>query len=161
VEQSQRVLLVRLRFAGGVLCVLVATVLLGLQAPRAFRAFNSQVRDNEWRTPVGRLVHTGDVAGIPHDFQEAALAYVPRRSTFAVLPPPSYEIAQKDYGIVPVTIDQLAPYLQFLLLPSRLVEPTVAEYVLCFACDTDQWDKRTTWLWKNTTGDAVGKVNGR
>jgi hypothetical protein len=152
---------VDLRFVAGVLCVVVAAGVLIERWPTAFRGFNTAVKYDSWRPPIRRLVHTGDVNGIPHDFQEAALAYVPPRSTFAVLPPTSVESAAKYYGIPAVALDAVDPYFQFLLLPSRLVAPEDAQYVLCFACDTSPWDARTTWIWKNTNGDGVGRVNAR
>jgi hypothetical protein len=149
------------RFVAGVLCVVATAAVLVLHVPDTFSWTDSTVHDNAWRSPLRRLVHTGDVNDIPHDFQEAAMTYVPTGSTFAVLPPPSPEIAQSGYGIPPVALVELPYYMQFLLLPSRMVDPSVAQYVLCFACDTDRWDKHTTWLWRNTAGESVGKVDRR
>src|SRR4051794_37226012 len=148
-----------LRFAGGVVCVAVAAAVLVAATPDAFRLFDWSTRNDSWRTPLGRVVHTGDVNGIPHDFQQGALDNVPPGSTFAVLPPPSPEIGEKYYGIPAVADSTVFPYFQYLLLPSRLVPPEQAQYILCFACDTDPWDKRTTWLWQNTNGMGVGRVN--
>lgn len=150
-----------LRFVAGLLCVVVASGVLVARAPAAFREFIAAEKNDSWRTPLGRLVHTGDVNGFPHDFQQGALDFVPPGSTFAVLPPPSAEIGEKYYGIPPVALDTVSPYFRYLLLPSRLVPAEEAQYVLCFACDTDPWDARTTWLWHNTNGMAVGRVNGR
>jgi hypothetical protein len=147
------------RFLAGVLCVVVAAGALVDTTPTAIQGFIAAEQDNSWRSPLQRLVHTGDVNGIQHDFQEAALAFVPPRSTFAVLPPPSFAIGQKAYGIAPVAVDVANDYFRFLLLPSRLVDASKAQYLLCFGCDTSPWDKQTTWLWKNQNGDGVGRVN--
>jgi hypothetical protein len=150
-----------LRFWGGVVCVVVSAGVLVAAAPDAFRLFDYDTNNDSWRTPLGRLVHTGDVNGFPHDFQQGALDNVPPGSTFAVLPPVTPEDGEKYYGIPAVAAYTVTPYFQYLLLPSRLVPPEQAQYILCFACDTDPWDARTTWLWKNTNGMGVGKVNGR
>jgi len=156
-----RVGLDEVRFVGGVLCVLAVAVVLVLQVPHRFEWAKRTYDANAWRPPVRRLLHTGETYLIPTDFQEAALTYLPPRSTFAVLPPPSPEIAAKGYGIPYLTLIDLPFWLQFLLLPSRMVAPDVAQYVLCFACDTDPWSPRTTWIWKNQTGELIGKVNRR
>jgi len=150
-----------LRFAGGVLCVLSAAAVLAFEAPHRFEWAKHTYDANSWRSPVRRLLHTGESYSIPTDFQEAALTYVPRGSTFAVLPPPSQQIAAEGYGIPALTLIELPFWMQFLLLPARMVEPDAAQYVLCFACDTDPWAKRTIWIWKNTAGEAIGQVRGR
>jgi len=147
------------RFAGGVLCVVTVAVVLALQLPHRFEWTKSAYDDNSWRSPVRRLIHTGETYDIPTDFQEAALTYVPPRSTFAVLPPPSVEVAQKGYGIPPLTLIELPFWMQFLLLPSRMVDTAHAQYVLCFACNTDPWVNRVSWIWKNDAGEAIGKLN--
>jgi len=157
----RRVQLADLRFVGGLLCVLTAAIVLTIQAPHRFAWAKHTYHANSWRSPVRRLLHTGETYDIPTDFQEAALTYVPPRSTFAVLPPPSAEVAEKGYGIPSLTLIDLSYWMQFLLLPSRMVEPSVAQYVLCFACDTDPWAKRTAWIWKNDSGEAIGKVEAR
>jgi hypothetical protein len=150
-----------LRFVGGLLCVLTVVAVLAAEVPGRFHSIQLAVDGNSWRSPVKRLIHTGEMTNIPTDFQEAALTYVPPRSTFAVLPLPSPENALKYHGIPSVTLVDVPYWMQYLLLPSRMVDPGVAQYVLCFACDTAPWDKRTTWIWKNTAGEAIGKVNGR
>ena len=146
------------RFLAGVLCVVVATYVLLDKTPAAFRTFSAAEQQNSWRSPLQRLVHTGDVNGIEHDFQEGALAFVPPRSTFAVLVPPNVAIAQK-YGIAQVAVDVSSDYFRYLLLPSRLVDVSKAQYLLCFGCDTTPY-KQVTWLWQNTNGDGVARVNG-
>lgn len=157
----RRVEFAHVRFVGGILCVLAAVVVLALQVPHRFEWAKHTYDANAWRSPARRLLHTGETYLIPTDFQEAALTYVPRGSTFAVLPPPSPEIAAKGYGIPYLTLIDLPFWLQFLLLPSRMVTPSKAEYVLCFACDTDPWSPLTTWIWKNDSGELIGKVRRR
>jgi hypothetical protein len=157
----QHVRLETLRFVVGLLCVLAVVWVLAGQVPDRLRWTDAAVDANAWRSPFRRLVHTGESYLIPTEFQRAAIDYVPPHSTFAVLPPPSYEEAAAGYGIQPITLIVLPFYLQFLLLPAREVDPRAAQYVVCFACDTEPWDKRTTWLWKDTAGNSIGKVERR
>ena len=65
------------------------------------------------------------------------------------------------YGINPITYETAVPVLRYLLLPAWPVDPADARFVICFGCDTDPWDRRTTWLWKDNRGDAIGRVKGR
>jgi hypothetical protein len=41
------------------------------------------------------------------------------------------------------------------------VASTHLEYVICWGCDTSPWDGRTTWLFRNDQGVAIGRVNRR
>ena len=148
------------RFGAGVLCVAAAAAALAVRAPHAFRSFDAAAHDNAWRSPIQRLVHTGEITGINAGVQEAALQYVPPRSTFAVLTPPSLDAAA-HYGFGQVTIDAAPAYFEYLLLPARLVPPERAQYVICFGCDTSPWDPKTTWLWRDTAGDSIGRVRGK
>jgi hypothetical protein len=151
----------RVRFGGGLLCLLVAVAVLLYQAPRTYRSFDANVAANSWRNRLDRLVAPGDITGLDKEFQLAALSLVPPNATYAVLAPPNPDVAEKAYGMNAITQAGLVPWLRYLLMPARMTDPEHARYVLCYGCDTDPWDPRTTWLWKNVHGEQVGKVRGR
>ncbi len=65
------------------------------------------------------------------------------------------------YGIQPVTFEVVARYLFYELLPSVPASSATAQYILCWGCNTAPWDHRTTWLYTDTQGVAIGKVRGR
>jgi hypothetical protein len=142
----------RIGLAGGVVCVAVTFGVLLYQAPRTFDSLNRNAGDNAWRTRLDRLVAPGNFTGIDEQFQEHALALVPRDATFTVVPPPSPEVAEKDYGMNAITQEGLALWLRYLLMPARETDPGSAQYVLCYGCDTRPWDAVTTWLWISDRG---------
>jgi hypothetical protein len=111
-------------------------------------------------TAEDRLLTTGAIQGVPRGLQSEALALIPPRSDYAVLLPATLDAAAA-YGINSITYATAVPFLRYLLLPSWPVDPGQARYVICFGCDTGPWDQRTTWLWKDSHGDSIGKVRGR
>lgn len=150
-----------LRFGGGVACVGVAAFVFLTHGPRAYNDFNANVTANSWRNTLDRLVAPGDITGLDKGFQEAALSTLPADASYTVVGPPTPEIGLKNYGMNDITQAGLVPWLRYLLLPARQVADDAAQYVLCYGCDTTPWDKHTTWLWRNTNGDLIGRVNGR
>jgi hypothetical protein len=122
------------------------------------RNANASVQSDAYiRDPLGRIVTSGDILGLPRDMQLEALAVIPKGSDYALLLPETAEKASA-YGIAPVTFEVAFAWMRYLLLPDRPVDPSHARYVICFACDTAPWDHRTRWLWKNDEGDSIGRV---
>lgn len=151
----------RIRFAGGLLVVAGAVFLFVTHARSTYRHFDSTLQADSWRNELDRLVAPGDMTGLDKQFQLAALSLLPEHSTYAVIPPPNPQVALEGYGMNSITQAGLVPWLQYLLLPRRLADPSVAQYVLCYGCDTTPWERRTTWLWKNVHGQQIGEVKGR
>jgi hypothetical protein len=151
----------RVRRLVGFGCVVVAFVTFGLEAVPSYRHFESAYQADAWRTPLDRQTATGDILGLDREYQLRALALIPRTATFAVLPPPSPAVAAQAYGINSITFNALPGFFLYWLLPAREVAPEKARYILCYGCDTTPWTHRTTWLFTNTHGDLIGRVNKR
>ena len=151
----------RLRFVVGVACVVAAVVLFAVKVPRTVGNLDSAVRADAYITdPVGRSLTSGDILGISRDLQSEALAKIPPGSGYALLLPDEAS-ASAGYGIGQVAYETVGPWLNYLLLPSRQVPAERAQYVICWGCDTSGWDPRTTWLYRNGQGVAIGRVRGR
>jgi hypothetical protein len=142
----------------GVVLVAVSGIVLALQLPGTFRSFNDEAAANAKRAVDGGVGLSADSLDINNDFVTAALQAVPTTARYAVLGPPTAQIALDTYGISSLTLLALPDYMQTLLLPRRQVPPDRAGWILCYACDTSPWDGRTTWVWKNDQADAIGKV---
>jgi hypothetical protein len=138
----------------------LAAAALVVRLPAATRDLDAQATRNARGGDLGRMLAAADSIDVDNDFVAASLTVVPQDASYAVLLPPSPEVAAKSYGIGAITLSGLPGYMQFMLLPRRQVMPEEAQYVLCYACDTSPWDHRTSWLWKNDHGVAIGKVNG-
>lgn len=149
----------RVRLAIGAACVLAAAWLFATRVPQAVRSMNASVRSDAYveNDPTERVLTSGDILGIPFRLQLEALTLIPKRSDYALLLPPS-EQDGAPYGIAPITYATVGPFLRYLLLPALPVSPSVAHYVICWGCDTAPWDHRTTWLWNNDQGQAIGRV---
>jgi len=145
----------RIGLVGGLLCVAVSFGVLLYEVPRTFDAFNRDADESSWRNRLDRLVEPGNIVGIDKQFQEHALSLVPKDATFTVVPPPSPEVAEKDYGMNAITQEGLALWLRYLLMPARETDPGSARYVLCYGCDTRPWDGVTTWLWISDRGRST------
>lgn len=146
------------RFAVGFGCVAVAVVLLVSHAPRVVRDANAGVRSYAYITdPLGRIVTSGDMYGLPRDMQVEALSVIPKGADYALLLPGTVKEASA-YHIAPVTYEVAFAWLRYLLLPDRPVDSTDARYVICFGCDTAPWDHHTRWLWKDDEGNSIGRV---
>ena len=143
------------RLGGGLLCVVVSLGVLLYQGPRTWNALDRNANENSWRNKLDRLVAPGGFTGIDKQFQEHALLLVPKDATFTVVPPPSPEVAEKDYSMNAITQEGLAPWLRYLLMPARETDPGSARYVLCYGCDTRPWDAVTTWLWISDRGQST------
>ena len=148
----------RTRQPGGFLCVFAMLAVLAVQLPSTFRTFDGAVRDNSWRTPEQRLIHTGEVLGVPSDFQEAALTFIPPGATFGIISPDPKLVAKA--GVSSITTVGIYAYMQYLLLPQREVDPSEAQWLLCFQCNTKQWDASVTWTWNDDSGLLIGKAKG-
>ena len=142
----------------GVALVAVSAVVLGLRLPGTFRSFNDEAAANAKRAVDGGVGYSSDSLDINNDFVAEALEAVPAGASYAVLMPPTAQVALATYGISSLTLEALPNYMQTLMLPRRQVPPMEARWILCYACDTSPWDGRTTWVWKNGQADAIGKV---
>jgi len=138
--------------------VATAAIVLAVEIPSAVKLFGDTATANAQRDRPGRILMGADALNVDNDFVLAALSTLPSSARYAVLLPPSPEVAESGYGINPLTLQGLPDYMQFMLLPRRRVHPEEAQYVLCYACDTGPWDHRTDWLWKNEHAEAIGKV---
>jgi hypothetical protein len=143
----------------GVLIVIVAAALLAFRAPHAFHGFRNGERAAAGRNGLNGALAGADSLAIDDGFVLAAVQTLPDRARYKLLLPPSLEIAQKTYGIDPLTLDALPPFMREVLLPRLPVdEPARNDYVLCYDCDTSPWDSRTRWLWTDKAGHAIGRV---
>jgi hypothetical protein len=140
--------------------LVLATAALLLRLPAAIQQFDDQATLNARGGDTGRLLAAADSINVDNDFVIAALATLPADARYAILVPPTPEIAASSYGIGGLTLSGLPGYMQFVLLPRRQVPPETAQFILCYACDTSAWDHKTTWLWKNDHAVAIGRVNG-
>jgi hypothetical protein len=151
---------VRLALGGG--CVATAVVVAAVYVPRTVQGFDDSVRADAYITSAEeRVITSGDSLGIPFELQVEAIRLIPRRSSYAVLLPATPQLAADRYGISLLTYQVTPPWFEYLLLPAEPVgEATRARYVLCWGCDRPTWDRRTTWLWDNRHGEAIGRVRG-
>ena len=151
-------LLAHIRLGIGIACVLVTVAAFAVKVPAAIREFNSAVRGDAYiKDQLGRVLTSGDSLGLPYGLQAEALQLIPPDSDYAVLLPATPEAAA-PYGMNSLTYVLVEPFLRYLLLPARPAPPEDAHYVICWGCDTSPWDHRTTWLWKNDQGQAIGRV---
>jgi hypothetical protein len=131
-----------------------------VRAPSALVHFDHRASFNAERTPAERTIAAADGIGIDNAFLEEALALVPRNAPYAFEEPQSAEIASKDYNIGGTTYLALPGYVQYLLLPRRLVPADRARYVLCYACNTDPFDPHWHRIWQSPSrGFVIGKLD--
>lgn len=155
-------MIVGVRFVVGVACVVSAALLFAVKVPNEVRAIDRSVKGLAYITdPVGRSLTSGDMLDISRDLQDQALTKIPSGSRYAVLLPGDPQSAEQGYGINIVAYETVRPWLNYLLLPSYQVPDDQAQYIVCWGCDTSPWDHRTTWLFTNDKGVAIGKVAGQ
>ena len=147
-----------LRRAAGVFVVGVAAAVFALRLPAAFDGFAERAALNAASTPEERVLVVADSLDLDNDFVLEALELLPEDARYAFLLPATPEVAQTSYGMNEIAFVHAAGFMRYLLLPRRPVPPEAARWVLCYGCDTDPWDGRTAWLWKNENGAAVGWV---
>jgi hypothetical protein len=139
--------------------VAAAAVAAVVRAPDAFRTLDVRAAKNDHETSIGRLIQATDSLGIENDFAIQALSLVPPNATYVLEQPQSDSVAAK-YGISPTTLLALRGYMRFLLLPRREAPPSRAQYLLCYACDTDAFDKRgMKRLWSDPNGIVIGQLH--
>ena len=146
----------RIRLAVGIgLAVLTALVLLA-RLPGTVSRLNSTAKQNNSYTPLGRALAAADSFDIDNGFVVAAMNDVPPRSTFAILTPsaPQPEVSSE-------TIGALTPFLEYLLLPSRLAPADDAAYLLCYGCAPSALPHGFVRIWTDGNGRSIGRVRGR
>lgn len=136
---------------------LAALVVALVRLPGAVSSFDERATFNAHQSSIGRTIAASDALEISNDFLVHALALVPTNAAFALLQPPNGKAAAV-YGISPTTLAALHPYVEYLMLPRRLVTPDKAQYLLCYACNTDPYDSRMQRLWVDPDGFVIGKL---
>lgn len=135
-----------------------AAVLFLVRLPAALTDFQDRAKANDAQTSIGRTIQASDGLGIDNEFVIQALALLPPKATYVLAQPATDELGAA-YGISPTTLLALRGYVRFLLLPRREAPPARAEYVLCYACDTDPFDKRgLERLWTDPHGFVIGRL---
>ncbi len=148
----------RLQLLAGLSAVLIVGGAVIARVPQALRATRVAYRAVPSGNGLARELAPGDALGIDHDYQLQALALIPRGATFAVLRPFNTDVALNFYRLDPAAFEALPAYFQYLLSPAREVSGSVAQYILCYACNTTPWDGRTDWLFTGINGEAIGRV---
>jgi len=137
----------------------VATVAFLIRVPATLEDLHRRASFNDRETPSGRLIQGADGLAIQNEFLIQALSLVPPHATYVVEQPVSEQVA-RTYGIPRTTLLALRGYVRFLLLPRREARPARAQYLLCYACDTDPFDKRGMQrLWSDPKGLVIGRLN--
>jgi hypothetical protein len=140
----------------GVAAAIVAAgiVLALVRLPAAHNDLSRAAAAEIGRTDVNGALAVADPLAIDNEFVRAAVATVQRGDEFAVVLPP-----QPNASVAPLTAEALPDFMQNVLLPAREVAtPAAGDYVLCYVCDMSRWNGRTQWLWSDSNGVAIGKV---
>ena len=125
--------------------VAVAAAVLVIRFPTALAAFDRRASVNASRSALERTIAGADGLDIDNTFLAEALHLLPPGSPYAVARSASAADAQR-LGIVATTFNALPGYLQFLLLPRRQVEPSDAQWLLCYGCDLSRYhDLKIAW----------------
>jgi hypothetical protein len=138
-------------------CVAAAVVSLVIRLPSAVSNFDDRASANDRIAGVDREIKGADGEDIDNEFLKQALRLVPATARYAIVRSQTPEVAQQ-YGIVAATYNALPAFVQDIMLPRRQVEPASAQFVLCYACDTDPFDSRMTRLWENQQGLVIGRL---
>lgn len=140
--------------------IVAATALLALtRIPDAVRGFDSGAAFGAAHGELGGVIAGANALDIDNGFVRAALDALPAKARYSVLVPASEAVAQKTYGIAPVTLEAIPGFMLETLLPRMPVQtPGKGDYVLCYACDTAPWDHRTRWIWNDGDGHVIGLV---
>jgi len=133
--------------------------MLLVRLPGAFHSFDSAAKAAAGRNQLGGALATADSVGLNNDFVVAAFADIPRTGRFAVVLPPDLAKAEAANGVNPLTFAAAPTFFEDFLLPRRVatrVSPGV--FIVCLACKSPYWDKRTHWLSPDNGGGIVGLV---
>ena len=141
------------------LIVAAAALAALVRLPAALEAFNDRAAFNATQDAVGREIAGADAEEIDNEFLAQALKLIPPHAPYALLLSQTPEVAS-GYGIKPATYHALPGFVQNALLPRRQVPVEQAQYVLCYACDTDPLDPRMQRLWENDHGLVIGRLSG-
>jgi len=136
----------------------VAATLFLVRLPFAVVKIDHRASFNGRESAATRTIQGADGLAIDNTFAEQALTLLPSRAAYVVAMPQSQQVANQ-YHIPPTTMNALPLYMQFLLLPRRQVDAAHARYVLCYACDTDPFDRRgMKRLWTDPQGYVIGEL---
>ena len=143
------------------LLVAAAAVAMLIRLPAAVRDFDQRAAFNASHAdPVYRATAGADAEQIDNTFLAEALQLVPEHATYAVVRSQTPAVA-RTYGISVATYDALQAFVRNVMLPRRPADPAQAQYILCYACDTDPFDRRgMKRLWQNGKGLVIGELPG-
>lgn len=118
---------------GRTLALLALAALLAAalwQAPDAFRQVSGAADRLAAETPLERSLSGALATDVDRSFLVAARSLVPPGATYAVVTGSGVQVS------TPVTLDAVAPFAAYWLLPRRLVrDPKRADWVLSFGGD--------------------------
>jgi hypothetical protein len=139
-----------LRRALVVAALALATLALLTRLESTLGLYDARADTNAEMSYLGRLYGDKEVV-VGRDVVEDARALMPEEASFAVLVGPRLR-AQGLY-----TQLMIKPYLRYLLVPRRLVDPEEADWVFCIGCDRSELPRGFEPL----SADEVGVVFGR
>jgi hypothetical protein len=145
--------------AAGLVLMTVAAIMLVIRLPGAFDSLGSSASAASGRNQLGGALATADSVGLNNDFVVAAFADIPKTGRFAVVLPPDLAKAEATGEVNPLTFAAAPTFFEDYLLPRRIatrVAPGV--FIVCLACKSPYWDKRTHWLSPDNGGGIVGLV---
>lgn len=129
-----------------------------LRVPTAISDLRGSAAAETGRDIDGGALAGADSLGIDDTFVLQALQAVRPGGDFVVELPPSWP-QSTPAGISPITLEAVSSFMLEVLLPAREVStPQRGTAILCYACNTNYWSRRTHWLWSNSQQLAVGRI---
>jgi len=156
-EPARPATVARIGRAFAIAAAATAAIVFLARVPATVRDFDGRATFNAHETPVGRVIQGADGLDIDNDFLVQAMTLLPPHATYTLQLPQSLQVA-RGYGIVPTTFHALPGYVNYVVLPRRSADPQRAQYLLCYACDTDPFDDRMHRLWTDPHGYVIGRL---
>lgn len=128
----------------------VATLVAGFGG--AYDDFAGRANGNRGLTRSARDLSAAYATDMSRSYVVAARDIVPAGANFAV------ETGDKVVVSTPVSIYAARNYLQFQLLPRRLVPASEAAWLLCYGCDRAAFAGRFDVVWDAEPGLAILKA---